>query len=85
MNRIGLLFISNANTTSEDAPLLGRKYFFCMQNKPMENHRGRTPNRSPIEVKDDSNACSAKEIVPLILAQIKVTVNNQSLENSTLM
>ena len=56
-----------------------------MQNQPMENHRGWTPNRSPIEVKDDSNVCSAKEIVPLILAHVKVTINKQSLENSTLM
>lgn len=56
-----------------------------MQNKLMENHRGRTPDRSPIEVKDDSNTYSAKEIVPLILAQIKVTVSKQFLENSTFM
>lgn len=85
MNRNGLLFISNSNTTSEDAPLVGRKYWYCMQNKLMENHRGRTPDRSPIEVKDDSNTYSAKEIVPLILAQIKVTVSKQFLENSTFM
>ena len=56
-----------------------------MQNKPMENHKGWTPDRSPIEVKDDSNVCSAKEIVPLILAHIKVTDYKHSLENSNFM